>query len=71
MLQKRLYMIKIKLAANWDTSENVTERLLRQFKTPDIDLTEVQFVYDDSYDSIVFFNHVSSNIKPGARSYPN
>lgn len=69
MSQKRLYMIKIKLAANWDTSENVTERLLRQFKTPDIDLTEVHFVYDDSYDSIVFFNHVSSNIKPGARSY--
>jgi len=62
-------MTKIKVLGNWDTSENITERLLKQFKTPEIDLTNVQFVYDDSYDIIVFFNHVCSNIKEGAIFY--
>jgi hypothetical protein len=52
---------KIRISANWDTSENITERLLKQFKTPEIDLTKIQFVYDDSYDIIVFFNHVCSD----------
>lgn len=62
-------MKKIRLCANWDTSENITERLLKQFKTPEIDLTNIEFVYDDSYDIIVFFNHVCLNIKEGSDSY--
>jgi 6-phosphogluconate dehydrogenase len=37
-------MKKIRLCANWDTSENITERLLKQFKTPEIDLTNIEFV---------------------------
>ena len=41
-------MTKIKVLGNWDTSENITERLLKQFKTPEIDLTNIQFVYVDS-----------------------
>ena len=60
-------MKKIRISANWDTSENITERLLIQFKTPEIDLTNIQFVYDDSYDIIVFFNHVCSDIKKGKK----
>jgi hypothetical protein len=60
---------KIRISANWDTSENITDRLLKQFKTPEIDLTNVQFVYDDSYDIIVFFNHVCSDIIEGKKSY--
>lgn len=62
-------MKKIKISANWDTSENLTERLLYQFKTPEIDLTNVEFVYDDSYDIIVFFNHVCEDIQKGKKSY--
>lgn len=52
-------MKKIKISANWDTSENLTNRLIKNFKTPDIDLSSIKFVYDDSYDIIIFFNHVT------------
>ena len=62
-------MKKIKISANWDTSEKLTERLLKEFKTPEIDLSDVEFVYDDSYDIIIFFNHVNGVIKDGAKSY--
>lgn len=62
-------MKKIKLSANWDTSELITERLITQFKTPEIDLSEIKFVYDDDYDIIVFFNYVNEKIKLGAKSY--
>ena len=49
---------KIRVCANYDNSENLTNRLLRQFLTPKINLENIVFVYDDSYDVIVFFNHV-------------
>ena len=35
---------KIRLSASYDTSENLTKRLLKQFLTPDIDLNSVEFV---------------------------
>jgi hypothetical protein len=62
-------MKKIKISANYDSSENLTERLIKQFKTPDIDLSEIEFVYDDSYDVIVFFNHVNTTVKENSKSY--
>lgn len=62
-------MKKIRICANWDTSENLTERLIKQFKSPEIDLTNIEFVYDDSYEIIIFFNHVCLPIKEGAKSY--
>ena len=61
-------MKKIKISASYDTSENLTERLLKQYKTPEIDLTNITFVYDDSYDVIVFFNYVNTNIKDNTKS---
>lgn len=61
-------MKKIKISAAYDTSENLTERLLKQYKTPEIDLTNITFVYDDSYDVIVFFNYVNTNIKDNTKS---
>ena len=60
---------RIKISAPWDSSENLTERLLRQFKTPKIDLTNVEFVYDESYDIIVFFTNINTKIKEGVKSY--
>jgi hypothetical protein len=62
-------MKKIKISANYDSSENLTERLLKQFKTPEIDLTNIEFVYDDSYDTIVFFNYTNVEIKPNSKSF--
>jgi hypothetical protein len=62
-------MTKIKLSAGWDTSDNLVERLIRQFKIDDIDLSNIQFVNDNSYDIIVFFNYVNLNIEPNRRSF--
>jgi hypothetical protein len=62
-------MKKIRVSAGYDTSENLTERLLKQFKTPEIDLSNVEFVYDDSYDIVVFFNYVNLDLKENTKSY--
>jgi hypothetical protein len=62
-------MKKIRISANYDSSQNLTERLIKQFKTPDIDLSEIEFVYDDSYDVIIFFNHVNILVKENVKSY--
>jgi hypothetical protein len=62
-------MIKVKICAGWVTSEEITKRLVTQFKTPDIDLSDIEFVYDESYDVIVFLNHVNLPIKSGAKSF--
>ena len=59
-------MIKIKLCAGWDSSENITKRLLNQFK---IDNVNIQFVYDDSYDVIIYNNYVTEKVKDGRLSY--
>ena len=55
-------MTKVRIACPWDTSENITNRLLCQFKTPEISLTGIKFVYDDSYDVAVCFNHICLEI---------
>jgi hypothetical protein len=62
-------MKKIRISAGYDTSENLTERLIKQFKTPEIDLSNIEFVFDDSYDVVVFFNYVNIEIKPGTKSF--
>lgn len=60
---------KIKVCCNWDSSENIVYRLVRQFKTSEIELNDVKFVYDDSYDIIVFFNYITENIKKNSKSF--
>lgn len=60
--------MKVKFCAGWDTSEQITKRLLSQFKTPKIDLTDIEFVYDDSYDVIVFNNYISEKPKKDSKS---
>lgn len=62
-------MKKVRISANWDTSENLTKRLLYQFKTDERDTSNVEFVYDDSYDVIVFFNHINLPIKKGSKVF--
>jgi hypothetical protein len=60
--------MKIKFCAGWVPSEEITKRLITQFKTPDIDLSDIEFVYDDAYDVIVFNNYVTEEPKKGSRA---
>lgn len=60
---------KIRISASYDTSENLTKRLLSQFLTPDINLDGIEFVYDDSYDVIIFFNHINLEYNKNSKSY--
>lgn len=62
-------MKRIKLSANWDTSVNLVNRLIKQFKTPEIDLSDIVFVDDDSYDIIVFFNYINTTIKDNTKAF--
>jgi len=62
-------MKKIKMSAPWDSSENITKRLLKQFSNPSIDLSDVEFVYDDSYDVIIFLNYVNLPINENSRAF--
>jgi hypothetical protein len=62
-------MRKVKISAGYDTPENLTERLIKQFKTPEIDLSEIEFVFDDSYDVIIFFNYINETIIEGKKSF--
>lgn len=61
-------MKKVRIAAPWASGEEITERLLRQFKTSDEDVNGLEFVYDDSYDLIVFFNYVCQPIKENSKA---
>ena len=62
-------MKKIKISSSWDSSENLTNRLIKQFKTSEIDLIGIEFVYDDSYDIIVFFNHATEIVPSNKKGY--
>jgi hypothetical protein len=62
-------MKKIRISAGWDTSENLTERLIKQFKTEETDLSNINFVYDDSYDIIVYFNYINLPIKKNSKAF--
>ena len=59
---------KVKVCANWTDCKSVTRRLVRQFKVLHDDISDIDFVQDDSYDYIVFFNYVSEAIKPGSKA---
>ena len=61
--------MRIRISAHWDTSENITNRLLRQFKTPEINLTNIKFVYDESYDIAVCFNYIDLEINSNKQYY--
>lgn len=58
-------MIKIKIVCNWSSTEEVTKRLLTQFKTNENDVSDFEFVYDDSYDFVVVFGYLNEDIKQG------
>jgi hypothetical protein len=64
-----MYKKRVKYCAGWDTTENITKRLLQQFKTSEEDLSNIEFVHDDSYDIIVFNNYITETPKENSKSY--
>ena len=62
-------MKKIRIEGHWDKPENILNRLLLQFKTPSVDLSEVEFVFDNSFDYCVCFNHINIPIIPTKKYY--
>jgi hypothetical protein len=60
---------KIKFCSGWDSPEQITKRLIEQFKTSEEDTSNIEFVYDDSYDVIVFNNYVTEEPKNNSKSY--
>jgi hypothetical protein len=61
--------MKIKICASWTSTTEATKRVLYQFKTPKINLDDVEFVYDNSYDLIIFFNNVCEQLKEGSNAF--
>lgn len=62
-------MKKIKISAGYGSCESLTERLISQFKTELIDLSDIEFVCDDSYDIIVFYNYVNEEYNTDKKAY--
>lgn len=61
--------MKIKICAGWENSKNITKRLLDQFITDPIDIIDLEFVYDDSYDIIVYNNYITELPKVGSKAF--
>lgn len=62
-------MKKIRLKANYGTSEELTERLLRQFKTEEVDLSDIEFVFDESYDTVIYFNYILGELPSDKKAF--
>jgi len=61
-------MKKVKICSNWDNPQNMSKRLVSQFKTSDDDISNIEFVYDESYDLIVYNNHITEPVIEGKSS---
>ena len=57
---------RIKVCAGWDNTQNITDRLLRQFRSTI--KHDIEFVFDDSYDIIVYNNYITESPKNGSDS---
>ena len=57
-----IYTFKIKVSSNWCSSEEITKRLLTQFKTTDNDVKGFEFVHGDDYDLHVVFGYINDKI---------
>lgn len=62
-------MKKIRVHASWDSPQNILDRLLMQFKTPQMNLSDVKFVFDNSYDIGVCFNYLNLEVDSSKRYY--
>ena len=62
-------MIKIKASCNWSSSEEVTKRLITQFKTSGNDIDGFEFVHGDDYDLHVVFGYIKDRIVEGKPTF--
>ena len=62
-------MIKIKCSCSWESSKKITERLLEQFLSSNIDLTDIQFTFDDDYDFMIIFGYVTEIAKNNKKMF--
>ena len=61
-------MKKVKVKAAWTDDESILKRLITQFKTCEADISNIEFVNDDTYDLIVFNNYINHCITENAKS---
>jgi hypothetical protein len=57
-------MKKVKIKSSWTSDESILNRLITQFKTSEEDTNNIQFVFDDTADLVVFFGYVNEEILP-------
>lgn len=55
-------MIKLKLTSNWCSIDENIKRLITQFKTCDQDISNIEFVTDDTYDIMVVFGYETEEV---------
>ena len=60
-------MLKVKVVCGWEDTKSITKRVKEQFLTDKIK-DRISFVYDDSYDVIVYNNYITEKVKEGAKS---
>jgi hypothetical protein len=53
--------VKVRIFCWWTTSEAITERVKNQFMVNTTDYTNIEFVYDDSYNWAVVFGKLENN----------
>jgi len=58
--------MKIKICAGWDSCENITKRLFDQFNTG---TCTFDFVFDNTYDIIVYNNYITETPKSGSKAF--
>lgn len=56
-------MKKVRVFSSWTSEENIKKRLISQYLTSETDISNIQFVEDDSYDIVVFFGYINKSIK--------
>lgn len=54
-------MIKVKIDCWWTSTQQITDRLIKQFVTSNEQLNNIEFVYDDSYEFLVIFGRPNVN----------
>lgn len=60
--------VKIKICAGWEDTESITKRTIKQFLTNEL-IEKFEFVFDDSYDIIIFNNYITETPKNNSKSF--
>jgi hypothetical protein len=60
-------MKKVKVKSSWTSDENILKRLINQFKTSEYDVNNIEFVFDEEYDIIIFFGYITEEIVPNKK----